>query len=1232
VQTTLLGLAIAFIVVLVAALVGPYFIDWNQFRPQFEAEAGRVIGAEVRVAGEFEARLLPSPSLRLRSLVVGGANDLGKVRADRLDVEFSLGSLMRGEWRATELTIGGMALDLGLDPKGRIDWPGGGGKFNLGSLAIDRLNLTGRIALHDASSRGTVELDDIAFSGDVRSLAGSLRGKGHAVVSGQQYPFRISSGQSADGNGTRVHLNVDSAGRPLSAELDGLLSFEARSPRFEGALTLAAMAVKPKDAEPAITPWRISVKVKTDHVAAKLDQIEVSYGAEDSALKLAGSGDMRFGAEPLLHATLSARQLDADRFAARESLVKENGARQDATRQDGVRDAATAEPARVLPVLRALMTAVPEWPIPAQLELAAEQIVLGGRSLQNFTAELRGNTKSWAIDRLDVRAPGTTHLSLNGNVPEGASGRFKGALTIDSSDPDTLVMWLQGRSELAYRSQSPFRLSGEVNVAAGRVAIENVKSEIDGGMVEGRIALTHDAAQGAALDATVRAERLDLDSATAFVRALLASQGDWPERAQLSLDLNHAISAGEDLHPFAAKLRYDPKTIALDSLKIGEAGGVTLQGGGAFDRANMTGKLSLDSSAPSLSQIAGSVASLWPSLAARLDVMKIGPGPARLKLALAMDKEAGRGDRVNTQATIDLDAPRFKGAVTIVAKPEAANLRDIDADRLSRSEIAVETKLASEQSAALLALLGLNGAVAAPEGPGQLQAIVTGVWGAPLRFKLDLSGIGFDAQAQGTADLFTLEPKPTDVKAIKANFALKAHGVNLAPLFDLKPSDKLAREVSLSSRVSLASGKLIFDDIDGSMAGSRLRGRVAMTLDDERKVEGEIGLDALELAPAFGLAIGAQGRDAAEPLASGLVKGWRGQIAFQTLRGVLPGGAELRPLSGTVRSDGQSLTIEAIKGGLGGGEASCSIEARSTAGGLVLNARLALAAIDGSALSYRALAMPAGRTSLQMTLTSQGRSASALSGALSGNGTVTLEAARIAGLDPRAFDVAIRAGDADPAIDDARLRKLVEPALAGGALLIASAQIPFTIRDGRFRVGATALDADGARAIVSGGYDISADQADIRATLTMMGAGLTSAPEIQIFAAGPPDSLHHTVDVAALSSWLAVRAIDRETRRLDSIERGEVTPTSIPPPSRPSPSGLLAPKPKIGSVRSSVVPPVPNTPPATAPLSAAASNGSAAAPIAGQQVPPLPPPIEVRPAPGVARARPKPPLALVPPI
>ena len=85
---------------------------------------------------------------------------------------------------------------------------------------------------------------------------------------------------------------------------------------------------------------------------------------------------------------------------------------------------------------------------------------------------------------------------------------------------------------------------------------------------------------------------------------------------------------------------------------------------------------------------------------------------------------------------------------------------------------------------------------------------------------------------------------------------------------------------------------------------------MALTLDEEKSIEGEVGLDTLALAPAFGLAIGAAGHDTAEPFGAGLVKGWRGRVAFQALRGTLPGGVELQPVSGVVKADGQSLLFE----------------------------------------------------------------------------------------------------------------------------------------------------------------------------------------------------------------------------------------------------------------------------------------------------------------------------------
>ncbi|MCP3402277.1 AsmA-like C-terminal region-containing protein [Bradyrhizobium sp. CCGB20] len=1201
-QTTLLGLAIAFIIALLAALIGPYFIDWNQFRSQFEAEAGTIIGVPVRVAGELDARLLPAPTLRLRSVTFGGNNDLGRLRADKLDVEFSLSSLMRGEWRATELSVNGMAVDLGLDARGRVDLPStASGTFNLASLAIERLNLTGRIALHDAASRSTLELNDIAFSGDVRSLAGSVRGDGSFTAAGVRYPFRVSSGPSADGSATRLHLNIDPGQRAILADLEGVLAFDNRLPKFDGALTLAVPAIK-KVGTTGPTPWKLTAKLKADPAGAKFDQIDASFGAEDNALKFGGVGDVKFGASPLLRAVLSARQVDADKLAGRDD----------------------ADPQRVLPALRAGLAAIPQAPIAAQIEFNSDQIMLGGRPLQNITAELQTDGRSWTFQRLELRAPGTTQLSLNGATPGADS--FSGRLSVESSDPDTLVAWLQGRSEVNRRSTRPLRLAGDVTIAANHLAVDKLKADIEGGTVEGRIAFVQTgASKGSRIDADLKADRLDLDAAASFVRALAGPQGEWPEEAKLSLDIGRAISAGQELQRFSAGLAYDPKSVALDRLKFDQAGGMSVDGGGNFDRVNSQGRFVLNLTAASLRPMTSIVDALSPAWAQRLQAIDSASGPstASLVLDLGADKK-GDGGRRSATAQLDFATPQATGHVQAGAAPAVSDLRGLDLGALSGNEFTIDARMSSQRGSTLLALFGLDRAVAAGEGTSRFEGRLSGAWRKPLQLSAKLSGGGLDADAQGSVELS--EPKAT--------VNLRVRNANLAPLFGTSPADQSVRTVSLSSRVGLSGNRLTLDDLDSSAAGSHLRGHLAVTLDQEKSVDGEVGLDKLDLAPALAMVIGAAGRDSGEPLSAGLLGGWRGRIAFQALHGTLPGGIELRPFGGTIRSDGQSLALDTLKGGLSGGEMSASLDARNGANGLTLNARIELSNVDAATLRYRDLALPKGRASVQMALTSQGRSVAALTGALAGNGTVTLDAAEISGLNPRAFEIAIRASDGGQVSDDNRLRQLVEPALAAAPIAVASAQIPFTIRDGRLRVGATPLEAKNARAIVSGGYDIPADQADIRASLTPIMTGLSGAPpEIQLFAAGPPDKLNRTIDLAPLSSWLAVRTIDRETRRLDAIERGEPPPATAALPTLVSPDPV--PEPSLTDV------PMPGrdprrapAKPKTAPLPKAphAAPAAPSPPLASQQVAPLPPPIEVRPAPGPppAKPRPKPPLVLTP--
>src|ERR1700760_102301 len=77
--------------------------------------------------------------------------------------------------------------------------------------------------------------------------------------------FISRPGRGGAGSGTRVHLSIDAGERPLSADLDGVLSFDARAPRFEGAMTLGSVARKTKGGAAPITPWRGTGRANADH-------------------------------------------------------------------------------------------------------------------------------------------------------------------------------------------------------------------------------------------------------------------------------------------------------------------------------------------------------------------------------------------------------------------------------------------------------------------------------------------------------------------------------------------------------------------------------------------------------------------------------------------------------------------------------------------------------------------------------------------------------------------------------------------------------------------------------------------------------------------------------------------------------------------------------------------------------------------------------------------------------
>lgn len=1199
-QTTLLGLAIAFIVALFAALIGPHFIDWNQFRPQFEAEASRALGAPVRVDGLLDARLLPTPTLHLRSVAVGGPSDPRRISADKLDVEFSLSAAMRGEWRASELTVEGFVFDAGLDKQGRLESSLSGGHFNLGSLTIDRLNLAGRVGLRDAASGVSLQLDDFTFSGDVRALAGTMRGEGSFNLAGARTPYRVSSGQSSDGKGVRVRLSLDPGDRALFADFDGMMTFDALVPKFKGALTL----VQPMDVKSASVagapPWRLTSLVKLESSSAKLEQVEATFGPEESALRLLGAGDMRFGTAPLLHLMLSARQLDADRFLNKTTA---------------------GEAIPLTSRLRGLINRIPAAPVPMQVEISADQIVLGGRSVQNTVAELRGDKTAWTVTKLEMRAPGATQISASGIVSQVgmAATAFTGPAFMESADPDSFSAWLQGRSEVALGAQKPVHARGNVTIAADRFSVEDLKSDFGGGALTGRVAFADLPDGRTRLQVALKAEEFNFDAGGALASSLAGPNFNWPDEVKISLDFGKAVLAGQDVRPVAVDFAISPTAISLSRLNVGDVKSLAINGSGSFDRIAGSGRFSLNASAASLEQIGNLVAPLFPTVADRLTALERSPGDVRLQLTADVNP-ANETSLANARVVLGIDASQIKGSITLRGVASLDAVRRVDFATLSRSEVASDVKLTSDKSSTMLSLLGLDRVLSAQDGPAQFEAAIGGAWGAAARVDSKLTGAGFDGDIQGTIDPWA------DVA--KAKVALAMRNADLSALLDLKPASVVLQ--TLSSRLTVSGKMLKFDDLEAVVDGSRTRGWIAVSRGEDINVDGDIATDALDLAPVIAVALGTAGRGAAEPSGRGLLRGWRGSLVLQTPKIVMPGGGELGPFAGRINGDGQSLTLDGA-GRVGDGEVKISADGRQTSGGTSVGLRLNATDLNGKALRYHDLTMPEGKTSFQMTLASQGRSAAALVGALSGTGVVTLKDARIAGLDPRVFDAAVRASDNGQATDDASLRTVVEPVLDGGVLSVAAVQIPLTVENGRFLLEPTSLEASRTRATISGGYDLAADQMDARIVLSAsVLKPATRRPEIRIDFNGPPERPFRSLDLVSLSSWLAMRAIDRQTQKLDQFERG--SPSEQEPEPMPLDEDLpdVVPIPKA-EVRVPKRDPRQLNPIAkSARIPSAAPSQPSSAPMAAQ---PLPPAVAIKPAPGAAKlAKPRAPVVLTPPV
>lgn len=1182
-QTTLLGIGIALILALVAALVGPHFVDWGQYRRAFEVQATRLVGAPVRINGRIDARLLPTPSIILRD-VSAETGPEQRLKAGEVAVELALGSLMRGDWRASQLRLVRPEVALEIDGDGRLAWTGGTPRISPDALSVDRLTIEdGRATIASQPNAARYTTEGLWFQGDVRSLAGPYKGEGGFTAGGTQYGFRLATGRLGE-DGIRVKLALD-PDRALSVEADGMLRFERGVPAFDGALTLARPAAT--GAGISNDPWRAVARVNATPAGALFDHVELQYGPDERAVKLTGTAELKLGKAPSLQAVASARQIDVDRLLA------------------------LPEATRRLPVAvaRAFNDAFGEAarpPLPVRISLAADMVTLAGAGLQNVRGDLVNDGNGWDLQSLEFRAPGLADIRASGRLALGAGGfSFSGPASVDARDPQALLAWLEGREATPPARPAPLQAAGELTFGGEKIAIERLTAEVDRKRLQGRLVYTWPNASGPArLDAEIAAPELDFDGALAFARAALGgAKLDLPSDVTLRLDIGVATVAGIQAKGLKGKFKFDADGIVLDHVAVADLGGAAVELAGRIDGLADAphGTVTADLDARTLDGIAAVVAKFAPTAveAAQLAASRL--TSAKLRATLTLEPHGRIAGSQNAKISITGRA----GPTRLNFVAEASGILSDPA----AAEIKLMTRLEAQNGAELASLVGLSSGIEVDRSAGALHMVAAGRLGGDVRLDGWLRLGGLNLAAKGTL-------RPTN------NAQMGSLDVSLAAS-DVRLPDRLGRRgnvasVTLRTKLTIAADAITLDDLNGTVANSPLRGQLVIKAAQPPQVAGRLetdSVDALTLITAIAGAATEQkeatGVWSTDPFVAGAMADLSGQIELAAARATFGTGVQARQVRALLRL-GPEAALENIEAEVAGGRLTGRVGLRHGADGLTTNVNLALANADVATLMPGETRPPVtGRVTLRVEAEGTGRSPAALAGALRGNGTVSLEQAQFAGLDPRAFEVATRAVDQGVALDTGKIKEAIIAGLDIARLIVPRVEGALAIDAGQIRWATLHAPADGAKLTMTGSVDLAQWLTDIRLILAGPGEA-TGRPDIYIALRGPLFAPARNVDVSALTGWLMLRAVEREARRLEALQpdRQDAPAASAEPaPSVPAPTAAVRTPPAEEPV---AVPPVrPSTTPPPGPRSAAAPPRSVI-----EAAPDFPAPIEIRPGPG----------------
>lgn len=1113
---------------LTAALVAPLFIDWTGYRASFEAEASKILGKPVTVAGAASARLLPFPSVTFEDVRVGEDAKNPVLTMDRFSMDAELAPFLSGEVLIFDMRVTGPQGVVRIGAEGAVDWalrpapPFDPAQVRIENLVIDG----GRIDVIDeaAGARHVVEIGKATVS--ARALTGPWRLQADLKADGEPIVAQVSTGQAGE-DGLPLRMQIFPTARSVALEADGSATAKGGKLSYTGRFGLrpasltdpGAPALRDGNgkAKPDDGAFRVSGKFALTPQALALPEFRLETGAKDDPYTADGGGSLTFGAQPRFDLTVDGTQVTFEG----EASTAGSGA--------GLGERVAA--------LKAFVDKAPMPSMPGILTVNLPAIVAGSTTVRDVAFRAEPQAGAWKVSGFKATLPGRTKLEADGLLSRGDAFGFNGKLLVASNQPSGLANWLAGDVDPAIRKLEAAGFSADVVLDPAMQRFDNLEVAAGSASLTGS-ALRRTDGERPSVEIALKGGALDLEALKALAASLLSGTGEsrfGGHDLTLKLDAGPVTAGGLQAEGLGLSLRLKKDRADIDRLMVTQMSGASLSATGTVTGWPDEMAASIDASLVSVdgSELIAGLADAFgavPGLAALNERIAATPG-------LLSDMQVS----LVASAAQEADAPNWTLSGTIkAASGEAsfsANAKG-GLDDLPRLAGTYQATVRQDEPLNFLSLAGVPVVPLGAPGPATLDINAEGSIDDGLTIDTAFSADGTSATLAGTirADGF----------AGKAGMISNDIDPYLMATALTLPGTGLGTPVRLSADVGVTGGIVVFSSLDANAGEVAAKGELTLTPGPRNRLDGALDLDRIDAAWLLDLA-GGPGTfstpsvaEGALPFATQPLIPADGRIAMTADRLDLGSLGEASGGKANFSMQPNGLRIEGLEAELAGGRLTGTFEIRNDNGDGAASGDFSLGGVQLEALTGQAAVT--GTADISGSLSATGKSADALAAALTGSGVASIKGGVINGINPDGFGALMaKAGADEKAPSEGAAKALVTESMLKGVFPFADAQFAWTATGGVIKL--PGFRAAGPKATISA--DVEADVA----------GGSLMANGMVTYDAGPeavagaetvvPFRLAHSAsatrfdaDALPVSQYMTQRALEREQARVEAMQAG----------------------------------------------------------------------------------------------